>query len=145
METKRRWFLSWLTGSGRFDEVEFQEDLEKLRALYLSEGYLDVSIPESNVSLDYPKPGKIVITIRIDEGRQYRVGEIKFEGNTIFPTPVLYAALQLLPGDVFSPEDLDDDVEMMVVESQKRKYEDTIGFRDKYTPHPKKVKTLFIR
>ncbi len=113
METKRRWFLSWLTGSGRFDEVEFQEDLEKLRALYMSEGYLDVSIPESNVSLDYPKPGKIVITIRIDEGRQYRVGEIKLEGNTIFPTPVLYASLQLLPGDVFSPEDLDDDVEMV--------------------------------
>jgi len=113
MEVRKRWFLSWLTGSGRFDEVAFQEDLERLRTLYLNAGYLDVSIPESNVSLDYPKPGQIVITIRIDEGRQYRVGDIRFEGNELFPTPVLYASVSLLPGDVFSPEKLDEDVERL--------------------------------
>ncbi|HSH09636.1 MAG TPA: POTRA domain-containing protein, partial [Oceanipulchritudo sp.] len=108
METRRRWWLSWLTGSGRFDEVKFQEDLEKLRVLYLNAGFLDVSIPESNVSLDYPKSGQIVITVRINEGRQYRVGNITFEGNTIFPTPLMYASIDLLPGDVFSPEILDE-------------------------------------
>jgi outer membrane protein insertion porin family len=113
METRKRWFLSWLTGSGRFDEVKFQEDLERLRTLYLNSGFLDVSIPESNVTLDYPKSGRIVITIRIDEGRQYLTGDIRFEGNTIFPTPVLYASLDLLPGDVFSPEVLDEDVERL--------------------------------
>jgi outer membrane protein insertion porin family len=113
METRKRWFLSWLTGSGRFDEVKFQEDLERLRTLYLEAGYLDVSIPESNVTLDYPEPGEIVIVVRIDEGRQYRVGDIRFEGNTIFPTPLLYASLDLLPGDIFSPETLDDDVERL--------------------------------
>jgi outer membrane protein insertion porin family len=113
METRKRWFMSWLTGSGRFDEVAFQEDLERLRTLYLNAGYLDVSIPESNVTLDYPKAGRIVITIRIDEGRQYRLGDISFEGNSIFPTPVLYASLDLLPGDVFSPEVLDEDVERL--------------------------------
>jgi len=113
MEIRKRWFLSWLTGSGRFEEAAFQEDLERLRTLYLNDGYLDVSIPESNVTLDYPKSGQIVITIRIDEGRQYRVGEIRFDGNTIFPTPVLYASLGLLPGDVFSPETLDEDVERL--------------------------------
>jgi outer membrane protein insertion porin family len=113
METRKRWIFSWLTGSGRFDEVKFQEDLERLRVKYLNEGYLDVSIPESNVSLDYPKSGKIVVTIRIDEGRQYRVGDIRFEGNTIFPTPLLFASIDLLPGDVFSPEILDEDVERL--------------------------------
>lgn len=113
MEIRRRWFLSWLTGSGRFDETKFQEDLERLRSLYLNAGYLDVSIPESNVTLDYPNAKEIVITIRIDEGRQYRVGNISIEGNTIFPTPILYASLDLLPGDVFAPETLDEDVERL--------------------------------
>jgi outer membrane protein insertion porin family len=113
METRRYWFLSWLTGSGRFDEVKFQEDLDRLRTLYLNAGYLDVSIPESNVTLDYPTSRKIVMTIRIDEGRQYQVGQIRFEGNEIFQTPILYASLSLLPGDTFSPEKLDEDVERL--------------------------------
>jgi outer membrane protein insertion porin family len=113
METRRRWWMSWLTGSGRFDETKFQEDLDKLRELYQNKGYLDVSIPESNVSLDYPKPGQIVITIRIDEGRQYRVGNVTFEGNTIFTSFQLYPQLSLLPGDVFAPETLDEDVERL--------------------------------
>jgi outer membrane protein insertion porin family len=113
METRRHWFLSWLTGSGRFGESSFQDDLDRLRILYTNAGYLDVSIPESNVTLDYPKSNQILITVRIDEGRQYRVGNIRFEGNEIFPTPVLYSALDLLPGDVFSPEVLDKDVERL--------------------------------
>ncbi len=113
MDTKRRWFLSWLTGSGRFDEVSLQEDLEKLRILYLNEGYLDVSIPEANVTLEYPTEREILITIRVDEGRQYRVGEISFEGNELFDDPSLYVLLGLIPGDTFSPKVLDEDVERL--------------------------------
>lgn len=113
METRKWWIFSWLTGSGKFEEATFQEDLERLRRLYQNEGYLDVDISESNVSLDYPDPNKIVITIRIDEGRQYRVGSVKFEGNEIFNSAQLYASLGLLPGDVFSPETLDEDVERL--------------------------------
>jgi outer membrane protein insertion porin family len=113
MEVRRHWFLSWLTGSGKFDEAKFQEDLDRLRTLYLNAGYLDVSIPESNVTIDYPSARKMVLTIRIDEGRQYEVGQIRFEGNTIFATPILYGSLSLLPGDTFSPEKLDEDVERL--------------------------------
>jgi len=113
MKTKRRWFLSWLTGSGRFDEKDFQEDLDRLRTLYLNEGYLDVSIPEANVTLEYPKPDEILLTIRVDEGRRYRVGNIRFEGNELFPEFRLATQLNLLPGDFFSPETLDEDVERL--------------------------------
>ncbi len=113
MEVRRWWIFSWLTGSGRFDETKFQEDLDKLKKLYVNNGYLDVSILESNVSVEFPRPGRMEITIRIDEGRQYRVGDIRFEGNTVFATPLLYASLRLLPGDVFSPERLDKDVEQL--------------------------------
>jgi len=124
METRRRWFMSWLTGSGRFDETKFQEDLDRLRVLYQNQGYLDVSIPESNVTLDYPSSGKIVITVRIDEGRQYRVGNISFEGNTIFTDLQLWRGVSLYPGDVFSPEKLDEDVERFT------NFYGTVGYLD---------------
>lgn len=113
METRRRWFMSWLTGSGRFDETKFHDDLDRLRVLYQNEGYLDVSIPEANVTLEYPRDNSMLITVRIDEGRQYRVGDIRMEGNTIFNDFQLFTALQLLPGDVFSPKILDEDIETL--------------------------------
>lgn len=113
METRRRWMLSWLTGSGRFDEGKFQDDLDRLRRRYLNAGYLDVSIPEANVTIENPSPREILVTIRIDEGRRYRVGDIYFVGNTLFSDLDLYFALNLLPGDWFSPETLDDDVERL--------------------------------
>ncbi len=113
IETRRRWFMSWLTGTGRFDESKFHDDLDRLRVKYLNAGYLDVSIPEANVSIEYPTPRQMLITVRIDEGRQYRVGDIYFEGNEIFNDAQLYWSLNLLPGDVFSPEVLDEDVERL--------------------------------
>lgn len=113
IDTRRRWWLSWLTGSGRFDETKFQEDLDKLRTFYQNNGYLDVAISESNVSLDYPTEKTIVITIRVDEGRLYRMGRISIEGNKIYETSLLMRVLRLLPGDVFSPEKLDKDLETL--------------------------------
>lgn len=113
IKTKRRWFMSWLVGGGRFDEVQFQEDLEILRSVYLDEGYLDVSIPESNVTLEYPSKREILITVRIDEGRPYSVGKVTFEGNELYRPMELYPFLTLLPGDAFSPKKLDEDVERL--------------------------------
>ncbi|MDP0500958.1 MAG: outer membrane protein assembly factor BamA [Verrucomicrobiota bacterium JB022] len=113
METSERRWWSFLTGSGRFNEKTFQEDLEKVRAYYIERGFLDVSIPESNVSLEYPKDGEISLTIRVDEGKQYRVGSIDFQGEDIYPQPLLYSIIRLRPGEVFSPKVLSEDVEAL--------------------------------
>ncbi|HWA28686.1 MAG TPA: outer membrane protein assembly factor BamA [Lacunisphaera sp.] len=111
METKKWHIFSWLVGNGRLKDDEFDEDLVKLRDYYQEQGYLDVEIAEDKVTFDYPKPDKLVITIRIVEGRQYRIGEISFTGNKVFPE----ALLKLLPrerkGMVFTPSKLDKDVE----------------------------------
>jgi outer membrane protein assembly factor BamA len=44
----------------------------------------------------------IYLTIPIDEGIQYRVGEVKIEGNTIFSDPEVMARLPLRTGMVFN-------------------------------------------
>jgi len=47
MQTSEYFFLtSWLTGSGRFQEEKFADDLESLRQYYKERGYLDVEIGE---------------------------------------------------------------------------------------------------
>jgi outer membrane protein insertion porin family len=113
METKRWWMFSWLTGTGRFKDDQFEDDLDKLRDFYREEGYLDVEIPNEKVAFDYPKSGKLVITIQVTEGRQYRIGDITFTGNKLYPPQLLRLLIQQQSGMVFAPGKLDKDVEML--------------------------------
>lgn len=113
METKRWSMISWLMGTGRLKDDEFEEDLDKLRDFYKEQGYLDVEIAEDKVTFDYPKPGKLVITIRIKEGRQYRIGEISVTGAKVFPEQLLKLVPTQRKGMVVTPSKLDKDVEAM--------------------------------
>lgn len=111
METKKWWMFSWLTGSGRFKDDQFEDDLEKLRDFYREEGYLDVEIGQDKVMFNYPTPERLVLVVNVAEGRQYRIGEISFTGNKIFTSALLKRVVRQRSGFVFVPSKLDKDVE----------------------------------
>lgn len=113
METAKWHIFSWLTGGGRFQDDKFEEDLDKLRDYYRERGYLDVDIAEDNISFDYPTPSRLELTIRIKEGRQYRLGEVSFTGNKLHPEALLRLILRQKTGMVFRPSKLDKDVEQI--------------------------------
>jgi outer membrane protein insertion porin family len=113
METRRRWMFSWLTGSGRFKDEMFEDDLGKLRDFYREEGFLDVEIPADKVTYEYPTDSKLVLTVQVDEGRQYRIGQVTFTGNKLYPTPLLTLIISQHSGMVFRPSKLDEDVSTM--------------------------------
>ncbi len=113
METRKWHMFSWLTGSGRLKDDEFDEDLTKLRDYYKEEGYLDVEIAEDKITFDYPKPERLVITIRVNEGRRYRIGDISFKGNKLYPERLLRLLPRQKKGMIFAPSKLDKDVESM--------------------------------
>lgn len=110
IETRKWTIFSWITGSGRFKDDQFQDDLDKLRDYYRELGYLDVEVPADKVAYDYPSSSKLVLTIRVIEGRQYKVGDIAITGNTIIPTEKLFAALKQKTGALFAPSLIDRDV-----------------------------------
>lgn len=110
METRKYWFFSWLTGTGRFKDDIFDEDLEKLRDFFREEGYLDVEVHQEDISFDYPTPSKLVITIRVVEGRRYRIGNIKITGSEIYPESLLKRIIRQKSGFVFQPSKVDADV-----------------------------------
>ncbi len=113
METKRWSLISWLMGTGRLKDDEFDDDLNKLRDYYREQGFLDVEIAEDKVTFDYPKPDKLVITIRIKEGRQYRIGEVNVTGAKIFPPQLLKLVPTQRKGMIVTPSKLDKDVEAL--------------------------------
>jgi outer membrane protein insertion porin family len=113
IETRRYWMFSWLTGSGRYKDEQFEDDLDKLRDFYREEGYLDIEIPPERVTYEYPKPDRLLIGIHVDEGRQYRIGEVTFSGNKIYPARLLSLLTQQRTGMIFKPSKLDEDVQTL--------------------------------
>jgi len=111
METKRWWMFSWLTGSGRFKDDTFEDDIGKLRDYYREQGFLDVDIAPSKIKYEYPTDKKLLITIHIDEGRQYHIGNVTFTGNKLYPSQLFQMLVQQRPGMVYSPSGLDKDTE----------------------------------
>ncbi len=111
MDTKRYWMFSWLTGSGRFEDDTFDDDLGKLREYYHEAGYLDVEILEDQVVFQYPKPDVLVLTVHVNEGRQYHVGQISFKGNKLHSSVLLRRVVRQKPGAIFIPSKIDKDRE----------------------------------
>jgi len=111
VETKKWWLFSWLTGSGRFKDELFEDDLDKLRDFYREQGFLDVEIPQEQVMFNYPSPEKLQLVIRVNEGRRYRLGEVSFAGNKLFESSLLRRVVRQRSGAVFVPSLLDKDVE----------------------------------
>ncbi|HVZ64550.1 MAG TPA: outer membrane protein assembly factor BamA [Lacunisphaera sp.] len=111
METAKWHMFSWLTGGGHLKDDEFDADLDKLRDYYKEQGYLDVEIAEDKITFDYPKPNRLVITIRVNEGRRYHIGEITFSGNKVYPSKLLAFLPKEKKGNIFVPSKLDKDVE----------------------------------
>jgi len=108
LETSEHGWLSWLTGSGKFDEKKFKEDLNLLRKFYRDAGYLDAVIKEDEVSIDFVKADKIAITIPVREGQRYYLGEFSLANATVYTEMELLGEVRLKPGDPFSPQAVDD-------------------------------------
>jgi len=79
METKEKWFMSWLTGAGTYKEEVLKNDVLLLTDYYLNNGYINVKIGEPAVTLSEDSES-LLVTISVTEGDQYRIGRIRVQG-----------------------------------------------------------------
>jgi outer membrane protein insertion porin family len=83
-----------------FDEVQAQDDLERLQAAYERRGY-----PDARLTLDkrFEDEDRLVhLTYRIDEGRPMLVGDIIIQGNFRTQAEVISRELTFSSGDPLS-------------------------------------------
>ncbi len=113
MDTKKWNWFSWLTDTGVFKDEQFEDDLDKLRDFYREQGYLDVEIPQEKVTFEYPDPKLLILTITVQEGRRYRIGDITITGSKLHPEALLKRILRAKSGSVFSPSRIDKDRERL--------------------------------
>ena len=113
METKKWGLFSWIMGTGYYKDEKFEDDINKLLDYYREHGFLDAEIPLDQISYDYPSKRRMVITVHVDEGRQYRIGDISIAGGKLYPEALLNAVVAQKSGSVYNPTKLDKDVEAL--------------------------------
>jgi len=82
MTSEEKGIFSFLTGSGKLREEEWNDDLNALVGLYQKEGFVRARI--NAVDNQWDESGGITETIRIEEGARYLLREIRFRGNDHF-------------------------------------------------------------
>jgi outer membrane protein insertion porin family len=105
METKEKWFLSWLTGRGTYNEEVIQNDLEIIADQYYNKGYVQVKIKQPLTTLTEEKK-YMDLLIEIEEGDQFRLGKLDAQGDLIKGKEEILALVELKEGDIFSREQL---------------------------------------
>src|SRR5438477_1212310 len=107
MKTRGKTLIYFLDKSGRFDEVQLEQDLDKVREFYQNHGYIDVEI--KNVRRERTEKGPMIITIVIAEGPQYHVRKLTVTGYQRAREDKIRALLKMKEGSVYSPKQLRDD------------------------------------
>jgi len=88
-----------------FSTEKLQKGMDNLRKLYGNFGYIDfVPSPDPQT---VPGKNQVDLTVDVDEGHQFFVRRIDFQGNTTTRDKVIRRELQVLEGDLYSQQLLD--------------------------------------
>lgn len=94
--------MSWYSRADEFDQEKLSNDLGKIAYFYLDKGYAKFKILSAPIAMS-PDKQFVFVTINISEGEQYRINNVKLEGNLPIPEAELDPYLKLLkPGELFS-------------------------------------------
>jgi len=106
--------LSFLMDNDSYDADQVENDRDLLRRFYRAHGYADVRV-SSTVTYDADKKGTVV-TFKIDEGPQYRLGKVEIEsGLKNFDTNGLRDALHTQSGEFYDADTVDKSVDNLAI------------------------------
>jgi outer membrane protein insertion porin family len=122
IKTSESNWLSFLQTTDIYDPDRVEADRDLLRRFYLKHGYADVRIVSAVGEYDPARKG-FVVTFTIDEGSQYRVGNIEVISNVRAIDPqILRGQLKLSTGSVYNADLVEKSVESMTVQAAKVGY-----------------------
>jgi outer membrane protein insertion porin family len=114
--TKKKNFLRVLKRS-KYIKKDFEEDLQSVVDKFKENGFRDARVISDTLTKINDKT--IALDIKVEEGRKYYFGDIKFIGNTVYTDEQLKRLIKIEKGDVYNgvafdqrisnPEDPDSD------------------------------------
>lgn len=122
IKTRESNFLSFLASNDTYDPDRVEADRDILRRYYLKNGYADVQIVAALTEYD-PARGGFLVTFKIEEGQQYRVGAVDFQSSIATLDANSFRPLSRVGvGSVYNAEAVEKSVEEMSIEASRRGY-----------------------
>jgi outer membrane protein insertion porin family len=97
--SERKWWKFW--DKARFNRKDYERDKEAIIDYYKRNGYKDAAIVEDKLEYKNNKED-VDILIKVNEGPRYKLGNITFEGNTVYKDSVLYEKIDMKRGDIYN-------------------------------------------
>src|SRR5215472_5326139 len=114
--------LSFLGTGDVYDPDRVEADRDLIRRFYLKHGFADVQVVAALTEYDPERKG-FLVTFKIDEGQQYRVGSVQFESSIAnFDPNSLAGFSRVSVGSLYNAEALEKSVEEMQIEASRRGY-----------------------
>lgn len=110
-----------LSQRDKYSRQRLSGDLQRLRAFYRDRGYADFSIDSTQVTIS-PDRQRINITVNLDEGQQYTVGDIELAGNLIYPEETLRDLIEIDSGAIYNQRNISRTVEAIQDKLGERGY-----------------------
>jgi len=104
-----------------YQKQKLAGDLEVIKSYYLDRGYIRFAIDESQVALTPNKKG-VYVTVNINEGKIYKVSDVKFIGNLLGYDDEIASLVPFQRGDVYAASDIS------FTEQSIRKYFGRLGY-----------------
>jgi len=100
--SENKWWKFW--SSPNFKRTDFEKDKELLVKFYRKNGYRDFVILSDSIFIHNDKEN-LDLFVTVYEGNQYKVRNINWEGNTVYPDELLTSRLDFNKGDIFNYEE----------------------------------------
>jgi outer membrane protein insertion porin family len=114
-ENKGGGFFSFILKGGTYKEEKFEDDAQNLIDYYRDRGYVRAQVgqPELKTLEDSAdqKTRWVQLQVPITEGKQYKVGDFKFEGNTVAKGEGLRPLFKIDPGETYSQKKIKKGIE----------------------------------
>jgi len=122
LSTKETRWWRFLTQNDSYDQDRLTYDREVLRRFYLSRGYADFRVISAVADLT-PDGKDFFITFTVEEGEQYRFGDVDVATNisALDPT-VLRPLLTMKPGQIYDVKKIDDSIDALIYAAGTKGY-----------------------
>ena len=101
IQTQEGGWFSFITSTGTFREDALEQDVSLIQGVYYDRGFINVHVAKPTVELSADRRW-IYISIRVDEGEQYKLGTLDVTGDLAQSHDELMKKLTMKSGELFN-------------------------------------------